>query len=90
MLLYEATIKPHQLPKEWDPRSIDFINKLLKRKPSQRLGFNGVDEIMSHPWLEDIDWNKMLSKKYPSPFMPDFNHRNYDTVSESDYSQHTE
>jgi len=45
---------------------------------------------MTHPWLEDIDWNKMITKKYPSPFMPDFSHRNYDTVSESEYSQNTE
>ena len=69
---------------------MNFINNLLKRKPSSRLGFNGVEELMAHPWLEDIDWAKMLSKKYPSPFMPDLNHRNYDTVSESEYSHHTE
>lgn len=36
---------------------------------------------MKHPWLKDIDWNKMLSKKYSSHFMPNFNSRNYDTVS---------
>ena len=90
MLLYEATIKPHQLPKDWNPESMKFINSLLKRNPSARLGFNGIEELMSHPWLSDIDWGKMLSKKYPSPFMPDFNHRNYDTVSDSEYSEHTE
>ena len=81
MLLYEATVKPHMLPKDWDPESINFINSLLKRKPSMRLGSNGIEEIMTHPWLKDIDWNRMLQKKYPSPFMPNFNHRNYDTVS---------
>lgn len=45
---------------------------------------------MGHPWLADIEWGRMLTKKYPSPFMPDFSHRNYDTVSESEYSHHTE
>lgn len=45
---------------------------------------------MAHPWLADIEWGRMLTKKYPSPFMPDFSHRNYDTVSESEYSHHTE
>ena len=83
MLLYEASVKPHQLPKDWNTSSIDFINRLLKRKASERLGTNGVDEIMRHPWFHDIDWNKMQSKKYPSPFMPNLSHRNYDTVSES-------
>jgi hypothetical protein len=42
MLLYEATIKPHQLPKDWDPKAIDFINRLLRRKPSDRLGYKGI------------------------------------------------
>jgi hypothetical protein len=27
----------------------------------------------------------MANKKYPSPFMPNFNDRNYDTVSVSEY-----
>ena len=89
MLLYEASIKPHQLPKDWNPASIDFINRLLKRRTIERLGTNGIEEIMRHPWLQDIDWNKMQAKKYPSPFMPNFSHRNYDTVSESEYGQHT-
>lgn len=90
MLLYEAFVKPHQLPSGWNPQAADFINQLLKRKPASRLGYNGVEEVMSHPWLQDINWNKMLAKKYPAPFMPDFSHRNYDTVSESEYSHRTE
>lgn len=32
----------------------------------------------------------MLAKKYPSPFLPNFESRNYDTVSESEYGQETE
>lgn len=36
---------------------------------------------MNHPWFNDIDWKKMANKKYPSPFMPNINHQNYDTVS---------
>jgi hypothetical protein len=42
MLLYEASVKPHQLPKDWNPFAADFINNLLKRKPSARLGNNGI------------------------------------------------
>jgi hypothetical protein len=38
---------------------------------------------MGHPWLSDIEWAKMLAKKYPSPFKPNINNRNYDTVSDS-------
>jgi len=32
----------------------------------------------------------MLSKKYPSPFLPDPHNRNYDTISESEYGAETE
>lgn len=41
--------------------------------------------MKSHSWFEDIDWEKMEQKKYPSPFMPNLNERNYDTVSVSEY-----
>lgn len=63
---------------------------MLKRKASERLGAKGIEEVMSHPWLQDIDWNKMLTKKYPSPFLPNLENRNYDTVSVSEYGQETE
>ena len=90
MLLYEATVKPHQLPQGWSQDALTFINGLLKRKPSDRTGFKGIDELMKHPWLQDIDWQKMVNKKYPSPFQPNPHGRNYDTVSESEYGQETE
>jgi hypothetical protein len=83
MLLFEASVKSHQIPQNWNPDSASFINGLLKRKVNERLGHSGIHEIMSHPWLSDIDWKAMLAKKYPSPFMPNLNNRNYDTVSES-------
>ncbi len=44
---------------------------------------------MSHAWFADIDWQKMAGKKYPSPFMPNLNDRNYDTVSVSEYDEQT-
>ena len=32
MLLYEAQVKPHQLPPDFHPDAMAFINRLLKRK----------------------------------------------------------
>lgn len=58
---------------------------MLKRKPEERLGWQGIEEVKSHPWLSDINWDKLLAKKYPSPFMPNMEDRNYDTVSVSEY-----
>ena len=42
---------------------------------------------MAHPWFKDINWDKMLNKEYPSPFMPNMKERNYDTVSVSDIDE---
>ena len=48
----------------------DFITRLLDRDPSRRLGNNGADEIMSHPWFADLDFKKLLKKKIRSPYIP--------------------
>lgn len=42
---------------------IDFIDKLLQKNPSTRLGFEDEQEIFSHPWYESIDFSTLLSKK---------------------------
>lgn len=87
MLLFEASIKKHMIPADWDPNAADFINKMLKRKPEERLGSKGMDEVKGHPWFKDISWDKLSSKKYPSPFMPNLDDQNYDTVSVSEYEE---
>lgn len=50
----------------------DVIHKLLQRDISQRLGCggNGAAEVKSHPFFESIDWNELLKKKIPPPFIP--------------------
>jgi len=36
---------------------IDFLEKLLKKDTTQRLGFNsGINEIKQHEFLSDINW----------------------------------
>lgn len=41
---------------------MDFVNRLLERKPNNRLGCEGPDEVMNHQWLKDIDWGKYYDK----------------------------
>ena len=31
---------------------MDFINKLIKRKPEERFGKNGIEEIKNHHWFK--------------------------------------
>ena len=47
-----------------------YIIQLLLRNPDQRLGANGIEEIKDHPWLADIEWDKIYHRKAKSPFRP--------------------
>lgn len=61
----------------WSIESVQFVNSLLQRKPTQRLGVNGPEEVREHPWLRDTPWEKYRSKSIASPFIPDENLENY-------------
>ena len=63
----EVQIRKYQLPKNYSLECMDFINKLIKRKQSERLGFVGIKKIFSHPWLSDVDFKKLYLKKIESP-----------------------
>ena len=65
----EVKVKQKQLPDKWtDPNVIDFVNRLLTRKPEERLGSKGIEEVMNHPWLNDIDWKHIEAMTQSSPF----------------------
>ena len=49
---------------------LDFVNKLLTRKASYRLGNGGFDEVMKHPWLKDFNWGLLEKQKLLPPFVP--------------------
>ena len=73
----QAKLREEDLPEEWSLNSMDFINKLLRRKVDKRLGFKGIDELKKHPWMEEIDWEKLTMKKITPPYIPS-NRENYD------------
>ena len=37
------------------PEAIDFVNRLLNLNPEERLGRNGLSEILNHPFLRDLN-----------------------------------
>jgi hypothetical protein len=39
----------------------------LNRNPKQRLGANGSDEIKSHPWFKDYNWDEVMERKLKPP-----------------------
>lgn len=63
-------IRRNEVPQGWSLEAADFINKLIQRKPINRLGLNGPQEVKDHPWFKDYDWDALMAKSFPSPFIP--------------------
>lgn len=51
------------MPEGWSYEAGDFINRLIQRKPQNRLGFNGIEEIKAHPWVRTINWDRLYCKE---------------------------
>ncbi|KAK7204957.1 kinase-like domain-containing protein [Myxozyma melibiosi] len=61
---------PLRFPDDMDKDAKSLLTGLLNRDPKQRLGANGPAEIKNHKFFVEIDWKKLLGKKYPPPFKP--------------------
>ncbi|TPX69348.1 hypothetical protein SpCBS45565_g02581 [Spizellomyces sp. 'palustris'] len=59
-----------RFPDEMSSVAKDLLRQLLNRDPAKRLGANGADEIKRHPFFADINWSRLLARKYPPPFRP--------------------
>ncbi|CAK81785.1 unnamed protein product (macronuclear) [Paramecium tetraurelia] len=60
----------------------DFINRLLIRKPQQRLGNNGIEEIFEHQWLKGYPWGKLINREIKSQYVPGSIDGNFDFQSQ--------
>ena len=58
--------------------SADFLNKLILRKPTNRLGQNGPQDMKDHLWFKGFPWEDLLKKKLLAPFIPPVNADNFD------------
>ena len=49
----------------------DLIKKLLVKKQKNRLGAkNGFDEIRTHPFFSNFDFQALIARKLPTPYKP--------------------
>ena len=78
ILSKQVQIKIKDIPHGWSREAADFINKLIQRKPHSRLGLNGPEEVKDHIWFKDYDWDLLLNKAVPSPFVPPLSEDNFD------------
>ncbi|CAD8106657.1 unnamed protein product [Paramecium sonneborni] len=90
ILTRQVQIKKSEIPDDWSVEAADFINKLIQRKPANRLGFKGPEEVKNHPWLRNFPWQKLLNKEIESPYIPkqiDDNAEYLNQISEDNDSQ---
>ena len=66
----QVVVHRQEVPQGWSLEAADFINKLIQRKPGNRLGSNGPEEVKAHPWFASIKWGALHEKTIPAPFRP--------------------
>jgi serine/threonine protein kinase len=67
-ILADEPLYPIHMPRD----SVSILQKLLTREPELRLGSGPTDaqEIMSHAFFRNINWDDVYHKRIPPPFMP--------------------
>ena len=70
IIMSQFIITKDKIPLGWSSDAADFINKLLQRKPANRLGLRSAEEVKEHPWIKKYKWNELYNKKLEPPFKP--------------------
>jgi serine/threonine kinase 32 len=47
------------------------------KEPEMRLGVRDKNEIKQHPFFKDFDWEKLLAKELPLPYLIDPDNAGY-------------
>ena len=74
----QVSLKKSDIPVGWSLEAADFINKLIQRKQTNRLGYNGSHEVKNHAWMRDVNWQRLFEKSLPAPFVPPVDEENFD------------
>ncbi|OHT14848.1 RAC family serine/threonine-protein kinase like protein [Tritrichomonas foetus] len=66
-ILQKITLGRYVVPNHPNMYVNSFIDGLLQQDPARRFGFN---EVKNHPFMEGIDFNKVLNKEYYPTYIP--------------------
>ena len=72
ILTRQAKIQNSDLPEGFSHDIADFINKLIQRKPKNRLGKSNINEVLTHSWFLEFDWDNCSKKKLRAPYIPKY------------------
>ncbi len=68
ILRWRETLEvPNETINALTPECLDFMLSLICNS-EKRLGKNGVEELKTHNWFKDIDWNNI--RQMPAPLLP--------------------
>uniref|UniRef100_A0A3B5MCI6 cGMP-dependent protein kinase n=1 Tax=Xiphophorus couchianus TaxID=32473 RepID=A0A3B5MCI6_9TELE len=65
-------IDQNEFPKSFRKDACDFIQKLCRGNPSERLGSqrNGAKAIQKHKWFDGFNWDGLCKRKLTPPLIP--------------------
>lgn len=72
-ILADEPLYPIHMPRD----SVSILQKLLTREPELRLGSGPTDaqEIMSHAFFRNVNWEEIYQKRVQPPFVPQVKNR---------------
>lgn len=82
----QVKIEENNIPDGWSLEAVRFCNSALKRKPSQRLGAGGVQQIKEHEWFKDLSFDSIKDFSAKAQFLPKGN-ENFDEEHVRFYSR---
>ncbi|EGR33032.1 protein kinase domain protein [Ichthyophthirius multifiliis] len=84
ILAKQVQLKKSDVPEGWTLEAADFANRLIQRKPANRLGLNGPQEVKNHPWFKGFPWQKLLDKQLTPQFIPNIDQQNFISDNRND------
>ena len=87
MMVYQKILKGKiKFPSGFDSNAKSLIKHLLDQDLTKRYGNlkNGVKDITGHRFFKNFEWNKLLEKDLPPPYVPKVKSNN-DTSNFSEY-----
>ena len=78
----EGNSKPLKVSEE----AKNLITKLLEKNPGSRLGRTGLNEIKSHPFFGNLNFDQIKLKKLKAPFKPNISEDNITSNFDEEYT----